>query len=311
VESGDVNVVATLPGTVRQDEIYIICGHYDCISQTPDTYAPGADDNGTGAVSTIEAARVLKDYDFEATLKFVTFSREEQGLVGSGQYVKQAYEQGDSIIAALNFDMIGYEDIDPEDVDILYNSFSGWLADAYEDAAALYVPSLGVDKTSMTHVGSDNSSFWDYGYPSFCGIEDMPLNNPQYHRTTDRVSTIDFDFYTQVVKAGVATLAELAVIDTVTSSITQVFEPAWFRVRPNPGRGEIAIEMAASGKLPGAFEIYDVTGRLVSRIEPSFADGALSAVWRGKDSSGTPVGPGIYYLKAEGRSQATKIVLLK
>ena len=311
VESGDVNVVATLPGTVRADEIYIICGHYDCISQMPDTYAPGADDNATGTVSTIEAARVLKDYDFEGTLKFVTFSREEQGLIGSGQYAKQAYEEGDSIIAALNFDMIGYEDIHPEDVDILYNSFSGWLADAYEDAAALYVPSLGIDKSYATYVGSDNSSFWDYGYPSFCGIEDSPLNNPQYHRTTDQVSTIDFDFYTQVVKAGVATLVELAVLDTVTSSITQVFEPRRFRVRPNPGRGEISIEMSARGKVPGAFEIYDVTGRLVKRVMPSLADGTLSAVWRGEDSSGTQVGPGIYYLKAEGRSLATKVVLLK
>ncbi|MFH1314571.1 MAG: YCF48-related protein [Candidatus Eisenbacteria bacterium] len=311
VESGDVNVVATLPGTIRADEIYIICGHHDCISQMPSSYAPGADDNATGTIATIEAARVLKDYDFEATLKFVTFSREEQGLIGSGQYARQAYEEGDSIIAALNFDMIAYEDSHPEDIEILYNSISGWLANAYENAAALYVPGLGVNKGLRTYVGSDNSSFWDYGYPSFCGIEDSPLTNPQYHRTTDRVSTLDFDFYTDVVKGGVATLVELAVIDTVTSSIAHVFEPAWFRVRPNPGRGEISIEMSARGKRIGLLEIYDVTGRLVSKLEPSLADGKVRAVWQGEDDSGSPVGPGIYYIKSAGEKRATKIVLLK
>ncbi len=311
VGSGDVNVVATMPGTVRPEEIYIICGHHDCRSQTPTTYAPGADDNGTGTVCAIEAARVLKDYDFEATIKFVTFSREEQGLVGSGKYAKQAYEEGDSIVAVLNFDMIGYEDSHPEDVEILYNSISGWLANAYENAAALYVPGMDVNKGLRSYVGSDNSSFWDYDFPAFCGIEDSPLVNPQYHRTTDRVSTLDFDFYSDVVKGGVATLIELAVIDTVTSSIAQVFEPSWFRVRPNPGRGEISIEMSGLGRWVGMLELYDVTGRLVTTIEPSVAEGKVKAVWQGDDDSGSPVSPGIYYLKPAGGKKAAKIVLLK
>jgi hypothetical protein len=163
----------------------------------------------------------------------------------------------------------------------------------------------------MSHVGSDNSSFWDYGYPAFCGIEDSPLNNPQYHRTTDRVSTIDFDFYTDVVKGAVATLAELAVIDTVTSSITRVFEPGWFRVSPNPGRGEIAIEMSAPSERPKAFEIYDVTGRLVSRVRPAVTGDVARAVWPGRDATGRPVAPGIYYLKEAGGKHSTKLVLLR
>jgi photosystem II stability/assembly factor-like uncharacterized protein len=311
VESGDVNVVATKLGTVTPDEIYIICGHYDCTSQMPQTYAPGADDNGTGTIATLEAARVLKDYDFEATLRFVCFSREEQGLIGSNAYCAEAYERGDNIIAALNFDMIGYEDVNPEDVDIICNTPSQWLGDEYQDAVALYVPGLAIDRGTATYVGSDNSSFWDWGYSAFLGIEDYGLNNPYYHRTTDRISTIDFDFYTDVVRGAVATLAQMAVLDTVSASVAGVFEASGLKVGPNPGRGRVKIEMAIAGERPTAFEIYDIAGRLVTRIEPEIASGVASAAWRGTDASGLPVGPGIYFLKVGERSPATKLVLLK
>ncbi len=311
VHSGDVNVVATIPGTTRPEDIYIICGHYDDISEIPNIYAPGADDNGTGAVSTVEAARILKNYGFEGTLRFVCFSREEQGLVGSNAYAGDAYRRGDQIIGALNFDMIGYEDVHPEDVDVLYNDISGWLANAYDDAAALYVPDLAVIKKYATYVGSDNSSFWDFGYPSFCGIEDAPLNNPQYHRTADQVSTIDFEFYADVVKAGVATLAELAVIDTASSSVTAAFEPAWFKIGPVPSRDKVTIEMSAQAGSPDFFEVHDVTGRLVARVKPANRSAGTRAVWDGTDTSGRRVGPGIYFVKVAGRSGGGKVVLLR
>ncbi len=311
VRSGDANVVATLPGTTDPDEIYIICGHYDSISQMPETYAPGADDNGTGTVGVIEAARVLKAYDFESTLRFVCFSREEQGLVGSGAYAREARARGDSIVAALNFDMIGYVDAAPEELDVIYNGISGWLADEYEAAATLYVPDLDIVKKYATYVGSDNSSFWDYNYPSFCGIEDSPLHNPYYHRTTDRVSTLDFEFYTDVVRAAVASLAELARLDTGSSSVAGVLEPALFRVSPNPGRGEVAIEMTGSDPAPEAFHIYSVEGKLVSTLEPAVGQGVARATWDGSDIAGSPVGPGIYFVKIAGRSKGTKVVLLR
>ena len=70
--------------------------------------------------------------------------------------------------------MIGYVDESPEDLNVLYNGISEWLADEYVAAAALYVPGLDIVTTYATYVGSDNSSFWDYDYPSFCGIEDSP-----------------------------------------------------------------------------------------------------------------------------------------
>jgi len=312
IRAGDVNVVATLPGTTHPEEIYIVCAHYDDTSPSYMTYAPGADDNGTGTIATVEAARVLKDLDFEATLKFVCFSREEQGLVGSAAYAREASERGDSIRGAVNFDMIGYVDVSPEDIEILYNGNSLWLADAYEAAAGLYVPDLLVaTRYAPGMSGSDNASFWSYGYSSFCGIEDLPLANPYYHRTGDRVSTLNFDFYTDVVKSGVATLAELARLDTVSTSVPAIALDPGIKVGPNPARGEISIEMAAGGARAQTVDIYDVAGRLVTSVRATVENGLAKALWQGDDASGARVSAGIYFVKVQGHDAAVKIVLVK
>ncbi len=310
VQSGDVNVIATIPGTTRPDDIYIICGHYDCISQTPETYAPGADDNGTGTVATLEAARVLREQAFEGTIRFICFSREEQGLIGSKAYVREAYERGDNIVAALNFDMIGYSDVKPEDVDIICNLASQWLGDAYQEAVALYVPDLRVVRHIASYVGSDNSSFWDYGYSSFCGIEDASIKNPNYHRTSDRVSTIDFAFYTKVVKGAVATLATLAVPDTATSGVMAVGELP-LRILSNPSWGSVEMLVSSDLGYSRKIVIFDVAGRVIKSISPSQDGGTLRGYWDGKDTHGRDVSPGIYFISPEGLGSSAKVVLLR
>jgi photosystem II stability/assembly factor-like uncharacterized protein len=311
LQAGDVNVVATIPGTTDPEEIYIICAHYDDTSPVPYDYAPGADDNGSGTIATVEAARVLKEAQFEATLKFLCVSREEQGLVGSGAYASEAYANGDSIVGVINFDMISYVDVAPEDIDIAYNGISLWLADAYEASSALYVPTLAVNtKYAPALGGSDHYSFWNQGYPALCGISDTNVSSPYYHRTTDRVNTLDFDFYTLVVKGAVATLAELARLD-VSSSVGGVALDQTLRVGPNPGRGDVTIEMAATPGRAQTVSVYDVSGRLVRSIEPAVQNGLATARWLGDDASGGKASPGVYFVRVQGSDRTTKVVLVK
>jgi Zn-dependent M28 family amino/carboxypeptidase len=232
--------------------------------------------------------------------------------VGSHCYAQEAYARGDSIVGALNFDMIGYVDYAPESIDIIYNGFSVGLADAYEEAVGLYVPEMPVARHySPGFASSDNASFWDYGYSSFCGIEDSDVPNPYYHTTSDRVSTLTFSFYRDVVGAGVACLAELARIDSVTASVPVAEAEAEFRVGPNPASGEIAIEMAASAKKGEAIGVYDVSGRLVKTLQPAVSDGMAKAVWQSDDASGAKVSPGIYFFRAQGSERSTKVVVVR
>ncbi|WP_035346898.1 M20/M25/M40 family metallo-hydrolase [Edaphobacter aggregans] len=78
------NVVAEIPGRDLPNEVVIIAGHLD--SWHP---ATGAQDNGTGASTVIEAARAIKASGRapRRTMRFILFGGEEQGILGSTAYV--------------------------------------------------------------------------------------------------------------------------------------------------------------------------------------------------------------------------------
>lgn len=107
-----VNVVATLPGSNPESagRILVVGGHYDSMcNQLLDATcdAPGADDDGSGTAVTMELARVLGRYHFEATLVFVCFAGEEQGLIGATHMARMAKEKNWNITAVLNNDIVG------------------------------------------------------------------------------------------------------------------------------------------------------------------------------------------------------------
>jgi hypothetical protein len=106
------NVVAWLPGKLNPERLVVIGGHYD--SRTVgvlDTTspAPGANDSGSQTALVLEAARALAGHDFDATLVFVAFSGEEQGLHGSAALAKglAKYFPDFRMIAMLNSDIVG------------------------------------------------------------------------------------------------------------------------------------------------------------------------------------------------------------
>lgn len=76
------NLIVTKKGSKYPDTYVIICGHYDTLN------GPGTNDNGSGVSVILEVARLLKNVDTEYSIKFINFSGEEQGLIGSQNYVK-------------------------------------------------------------------------------------------------------------------------------------------------------------------------------------------------------------------------------
>ncbi len=105
------NVMATLKGTDPNDKrIFIVGGHLD--SRNGDANdsvgtAPGANDDASGVSAVLELARVMSKRNFPATIIFVAFSGEEQGLNGSTFLAKKAKDQNWNVVAMLNNDMIG------------------------------------------------------------------------------------------------------------------------------------------------------------------------------------------------------------
>ncbi len=217
------NVVAELPGVgPGRDHIYILCAHYDSIAggsrSNPSSPAPGADDNASGSAAVLEAARILSQYRFDRTIRFIHFAGEEQGMVGSQHYALAAAQRGDLIDGVINLDMIGYESVPPNDhiVEVHAGTMpaSGGLADAFISSIAEYDLQLVPQKlTSSSTDRSDHSSFWYRGYPAILGIEDYTgdFNQFNYHQTSDTLANLQPSMMVEYTRACVATLAWLAV----------------------------------------------------------------------------------------------------
>lgn len=102
------NVVATLPGTDPNDHrIFLVSGHYDSIPADFKLDAPGANDDASGTIVSLECARALAGMQFPATIEFVTVEGEEQGLYGSRHAAEEAKAAGQDIAGMFDDDIVG------------------------------------------------------------------------------------------------------------------------------------------------------------------------------------------------------------
>jgi Zn-dependent M28 family amino/carboxypeptidase len=105
------NVIAWLPGRHR-NRLVMVGGHYDSrttvVSDTTSD-APGANDSGAQTAVVVELARVLAGHQFDATIVFMSFSGEEQGLFGSTSIAANLnrYFHEPEVVAMLNTDIPG------------------------------------------------------------------------------------------------------------------------------------------------------------------------------------------------------------
>lgn len=104
------NVMATLPGFPTSERHFITVSHLD--SRTVDvcnstSYAPSANDNGSGTAVSMEIARVMSRYSFESTAIMMIVAGENQGSYGSAAYAQWAAKQDMQIGAVINNDAVG------------------------------------------------------------------------------------------------------------------------------------------------------------------------------------------------------------
>ena len=105
-----VNVLATLQGTSDPNRVYLVSGHYDSRASETNDYtsrAPGANDDASGTALVIELARVMSQYDFDATIVFAAVAGEEQGLLGAAALAEHAKAQRWNLEAMFTNDIVG------------------------------------------------------------------------------------------------------------------------------------------------------------------------------------------------------------
>ncbi len=210
------NVIGERPGLTHPENIYIICAHLDDMPSAPP--APGADDNASGAVAVLIAADILTQYQWGCTLRFAFWTGEEQGLQGSAAYAQRCYNRGENILGVINLDMIAWNTpASSPDMDLHAKSSipaTLALAQLFADVIDAYDLNLIPEIIANGTGASDQASFWSYGYTAILGIEDYYPGyhdfNPRYHTANDRLQYLDMAYYTDFVKAALATFVHLS-----------------------------------------------------------------------------------------------------
>lgn len=264
------NVIGIKRGQIYPESIYtVVCGHFDCISSSPNTFAPGADDNGSGASGVIEAARVTQDYNFNYPIRFIAFSGEEQGLIGSNYYANQARSRGDSILGVINIDMIAYAIPNRDSASIIgkpENPNCTPLVDFFLACADTYTQ-LKTQRQIIDRPRSDHASFNQFGYLAIHCRENLNVANPYYHTTGDTIGGgfNSLNLCTEVIKAAVATIASLAQPINVGISEGKMNE-AILQIMPNPNSKICQFQLPKTNQRI-KIKIYDIAGKIKALLE--------------------------------------------
>ena len=219
------NLIVTLPGTKRPEEVVVLAAHLDSIvvrRGNPMERAPGANDNATGVATLLEAVRVFKDYRFARTIKIIFFTGEELGLVGSRAYVQDHDTQ--HIKAVINLDMFGFDSDNDRCFEIHAGSqpLSTALGLQISQAIDQYDLNLTYDFLTDTATDrSDHAAFWEQGVPAVLLVENffddgLPNGcqgmdgNPVYHKPEDTVDRINSAYAFDIAHLSLHSTADLA-----------------------------------------------------------------------------------------------------
>lgn len=207
------NVVGTIPGR-RQDQMVVFSAHYDHIGiQRPvkgDSIANGANDDASGTTAVIELARYFKARGTpERTLVFAAFTAEEAGGFGSQYFSRQLHP--DQIVAMLNIEMIGKPAASGRNhawiTGFERSSLGTILQDAVRGTDYVFEPDPYPQEDLFYR--SDNATLARLGVPAH-SISTTPIDvDPDYHRVSDEVRTLDLEHLTNTIRAiaaGAATI---------------------------------------------------------------------------------------------------------
>ncbi|CAH0204307.1 Aminopeptidase YwaD [Chryseobacterium sp. Bi04] len=257
------NLIITKTGTLYPNKYVIICGHYDTIN------GPGVNDNGSGTSIILEAARILKDVPTEYSIKFIHFSGEEQGLVGSSHYVNNVVYQGGvrklDIKLVFNLDQVGgvkgnnnntvYCDEDQGGVSS-NNAASAAVTQQLRNCTALYSPlQTAVDPAEAT----DYIPFERKGEVITGFFEKIRSTYP--HSSKDTFANVDPVYVYNIGKATVGALQHFATASVASANKqapTNTLEDV--KIYPNPANDILHVELP-SPTTNFSFEMTNLVGR--------------------------------------------------
>jgi len=201
------NLYAKKLGVVHPEEIILFLSHKDSQSWVD---SPGAYDNCAGTVSTMEIARVLKDYPSQRSVWFL-FCNEEHAPWTSVTAAQNAKLRNDDLIAIFNLDAVGgksHADINADrktNVTVFTEPEGERFADLMDEVNKIYQIGLTQRKHQRQSPGDDDGSFIKAGFPmAIMNIGSFPYTDPNYHLETDIPELVDIQNLWMSAQASLA-----------------------------------------------------------------------------------------------------------
>ena len=254
------NVYGILPGSDPKlaKTVFIVVGDFDSRPSDvmdPEADAPGADDDASGTAVSLECARLLSKAAAagrggRATVLFGVLSGEEQGLLGSSHLLEWVKEQGYTVGAMMDNDIVGADTAPGGPHRVRVFSGNGEIEDADSPARELARAIEEIDGRSAIRMifrqdrhgrGGDHYPFWKAGYPAVRFTE--PLEDYRHQHQTPRTENaieygdlekyLNFTFMGNVVRDNAEVLRQLALAPTpptnvkLTGAVTPDAKVSW------------------------------------------------------------------------------------
>jgi len=236
------NIVITKTGTLYPDTFVIVDGHYDTHTGT------GTNDNGSGTSIIMEIARLLKNINTEYSIRFIHFSGEEIGLVGSDHYVTNVVSPHNmKIRIVFNIDEVGGVAGFPNDTIKCESDQSGPYSNnaasaAFTDTLVTLTHLYSNLKTTITNAyGSDYVPFQQHG-EIITGYYEY-RESSYIHSANDLLVHVDTSYVYEIAKAATAaTLYYAKAYDTNVGIDALQQQAGNILIYPNPFINELFIK---------------------------------------------------------------------
>lgn len=211
------SIIVSIKGTESPEDLVVLGSHQDSMNLILPALiaAPGADDDGSGTVTNLEAlrlyaARLAQGHRPKNTVEFHFYSAEEGGLLGSLDVFTTYVQENKSVTAMLQQDMTGYvQDPSDEHVGVITDHTTQQLTDFVKLIIDSYLQ-IPYRESECGYACSDHSSATKNGFPAAFVIEsEMSKNNHYIHTTMDTIDRLSLDHMAEHAKLALGYLLEL------------------------------------------------------------------------------------------------------
>lgn len=258
------NLVLTKIGTVYPNTFVIICGHYDTINGT------GTNDNGSGVATIFEVARLLQNIPTEYSIKFINFSGEEDGLIGSQHFVSNVVNATSpkmKIKLVFNIDEVGgIAGYDNNTITCERDTGSPTSNNAASNTITNeLITCVGLYSTLATQLSytyaSDYMPFEENNeiITGFFETNETPYN----HTSNDVLENMDPYYVYNVAQAATGAMLHFAKASTSALDTEAFDQNQGISFFPNPTKDVLNINFGNAAQTESTFSLIDINGKTV------------------------------------------------